>query len=114
MVMAELENRLGRLEGHLIKALEKNSELVMEFNRNQTLVIERLATLNARLDNIPDEEHASHHELLKSLIDERQLRVEFWTEVRKRIATASILATLGLVGSALFWGFTEWLKQNHH
>lgn len=103
--------RVEMLEAEIFKALHNHENLASEFNRCQTTVIQELNKVTNRLDAIPDTTHTQHHRLLDQLIAERELRVDFWSEVRKRVTTAGVLATFGLIGTALIFAFKAWMKK---
>jgi len=108
------QQRVELLEAEIFKAIDRQSKLVEEFNHCQQTVVGELGKVTQRLDAIPDHKHTRHHDLLDRLIEERELRVMFWTEIRNKLATASIMGAFGILGAALLFAAKAWLKQQGH
>lgn len=47
----------------------------------------------------------------KVLLEERQDSIDFWKQMKEKIATAGLLGALGLLGSALVYAFQSFIQH---
>lgn len=66
----------------------------------QGVAMERIVEQNDKYIEYLDDRIAREHE-----------SYEFWKDVRKRLATAGIIGTAGIILSALGYAFTQWVKN---
>lgn len=78
-------------------------------------------------DRLSNAEHdiVTQHEVMKALVTQNGKYTEylddrikregesylFWVDIRKRLVTAGILGTVGIIGAALVYAITQWIKH---
>lgn len=71
---------------------------------------ERLGVLEQKMNSIPHDRHNEEHEYLRVEIERKKAERDFWLDIRKRLATAGIISAMGLLATALWYGFAQWIK----
>lgn len=108
--MAEEMEQRRQLDLAIVKALEHWVEIEERNATERQEIHDRLTNIQARLDQVPHELHAKHHQMLDAMLEERAQAAEFWREVRTKLATAGIWSSLVLIFTALWFAFNSYLS----
>jgi hypothetical protein len=73
--------------------------------------IDAIANRLVEFSGLTNEEHKEQHEVFKLYMQERIERREFWNKIRQQVGGWTIIAMLGLIGSAV-WHGTIWAIGN--
>lgn len=74
----------------------------------------KLGVIEQKMNAIPHERHNEEHEYLKSEIERRKAQRDFWRDINKKLATTTIIGAFSLLGLALLYAFTQWVKNLGH
>lgn len=73
----------------------------------------KIVVLEQKMNAIPQDRHNLEHDWLKLDMERKQAQIEFWIDIRKKLATTTIIGSFGLLISALGYAITQWVKNTN-
>ena len=73
---------------------------------------EKVGALEQKMNAIPHDRHNEEHEYIKIEIERKKAQRDFWLDQQRKIATAGILGTIGLIIGALGYAIKQYVSTH--
>lgn len=90
---------------------DTDDEMVSVKSSELVALAEKIGTLEQKMNAVPQDRHTEEHEYMRLEIERRKAQRDFWLDIRKKLATTSILGAFSLLGMALLYALAQWIKN---
>ncbi|WP_010322149.1 hypothetical protein [Marinobacterium stanieri] len=97
----EMKNQMGQLQAYQEAERQRGEKLQAQQDKIQ----EAVSDIHQRLSAMPDQEHAEHHQFVKTMLREYEQKQEFRAVVLQKIAAGGGWALIAGLTSIAWYGF---------